>query len=424
LSKTVKTVAALRRPIGVLGPIELQEFRDYLYPGSLEDSHPRGMGGTPVTLLCKELLNRGHCLVVFSLDPAVETERVFEGERLRIYFGAHTPKPAHNFFRRERQFLSGAIGREKLALLHAHFTYEYALAAIDSGLPHVVTAHDATLNCLRHAFDPFRIARTVTAYYKATRSAAFRVVKTLMAYKAARMSRRLIAVSPYVADHLRRYGFHAKVIDVIPNGVPSAYFERTQTRIINRPFTFGTVLVGWGGFRNGGAAIAAFAKVRKILPDVRMLMFGVGHSLDGPAAVWARERGWDSGIEFIGQVPYAHLIDQLSQRIDVLVHPSLEEAHPMPLIEAMSLGVPVIGGSMAGGVPWTLGNGKYGMLVDVRSPDDIASAMLRLAQDEKARTQLGEGGRTSSKRRFHIGNVASQYEAIYAQLASQALGRR
>jgi L-malate glycosyltransferase len=414
----------LECPIGVLGPIDLAEFREYLYAGTLEASPPRGMGGTPVTLLCKELLNRGHRLVVFSLDPSVETEEVFEGERLRIYFGPYTRKRAHNFFRQERRFLSRAISCEKLAFLHAHFTYEFALAAIESRLPHVVTAHDATLNCLRHAFISFTTARTFMAYYKAIRSAAYRIIRTLMAYEAARRTRRLVAVSPYVADHVRRYGFHAKPIDVIPNGIPSAYFERTRRREPGRPFAFATVLGGWGGLKNGGAAIEAFAKVRKVLPDVQMLMLGAGHSSDGPAAVWARERGWDGGIEFIGQIPHDNLIDLLSQRVDVLVHPSLEEAHPMPLIEAMSLGIPAIGGSAAGGVPWTLGNGKYGVLVDIRSPDQIASAMLRLAQDAGARIQLGADAREFVKRRFHIEQVADHYEAIYVQLVSQDSGRR
>ena len=41
--------------IGVLGPIEIAEFRDYLRPAELEASLPKGLGGTPVNLLCREL---------------------------------------------------------------------------------------------------------------------------------------------------------------------------------------------------------------------------------------------------------------------------------------------------------------------------------------------------------------------------------
>jgi glycosyltransferase involved in cell wall biosynthesis len=85
----------------------------------------------------------------------------------------------------------------------------------------------------------------------------------------------------------------------------------------------------------------------------------------------------------------------------------------------MSLGIPAIGGDRVGGVPWTLGNGEYGVLVDVRSPDQIASAMLRLAQDEGTRARLGAAGREFARRRFHIEQVADQYEAIYAAGATQ-----
>ena len=90
----------------------------------------------------------------------------------------------------------------------------------------------------------------------------------------------------------------------------------------------------------------------------------------------------------------------------------------MPLIEAMSMGIPVIGGRKAGGVPWTLGEG--GMLVDVRSPKAIASAMLQIASDRVARTRLEAIARMSVMQRFHLAQVTDQYEAIYAGLVAEA----
>jgi glycosyltransferase involved in cell wall biosynthesis len=411
---------SFRDTIGMLGPIELAEFRDYLPGSAAEMTAPKGLGGTPVNLLCTELLKRGHRLVIFSLDPSVDTERMFEGERLRVYFGPYTRNRAHNFYKRERQSLVRMIRREKLAFLHAQWTYEFALAAVDSGLPHVITAHDAPLNCLRYNWGPFRGASPISSYYRGARNTAFWLARTLMAYKATRSAQRVVAVSPHVADHLRRFGFHDKPIKVIPNGMPRTHFERRRERQAGSPFTFATILVGWGGLKNGAAAIEAFGKLRKIRPDLKMLMFGEGHSINGPAALWARERGWHDGIEFKGQIPYADLIDHLSRRVDVLVHPALEEAQSMALIEAMSLGIPVIGGRAAGAVPWTLGDGRYGILIDVRSADQIASAMLRLAQDDQTRIWLATAGRDSVKDRFDIEQVAAQYEAIYARLAFHA----
>jgi L-malate glycosyltransferase len=328
--------SALKDSLGILGPIELADFRDYLFADSLDDCMPRGMGGTPVTLLCKEVLRRGRNLVVFTLDPAVKTPRVFEGEHLRIYFGLHTNKGAANLNDSHLQFLSEAIEHERPRLLHAHFTYEYALAAVISGLPHVVTAHDATLNCLKHAFGALIGARKFRDIQNAARGIAFRIMRTLMAYRAAPMAQRLVAVSPYVAHHLRRYGFRADRVEVIPNGIPGEYFER-PCKTSDGPFTFATALVDWDGLKNGATAVEAFAAVRKHMPSAQMLMFGHGYSLGGPAARWASQRGWEDGIIFMGQVSHQQLIDLLARRVDVLVHTSLEEAHPMPLIEAMSL---------------------------------------------------------------------------------------
>jgi len=56
--------------------------------------------------------------------------------------------------------------------------------------------------------------------------------------------------------------------------------------------------------------------------------------------------------------PHGDLLIKLAENIDVLVHPSLEEAHCMAVIEAMAMGMPVIGGRSSGGIPWTLAEGE------------------------------------------------------------------
>jgi glycosyltransferase involved in cell wall biosynthesis len=409
-------------PIAILAPLELVEFRDFLFPKDASRISNRISGAPPIYLLCKELLKRGHHLVLFSLHPLVEHEQVLEGERLRIYLGPIKTTSVLNCYKEERRFLTAAMRRETLACVHAHWTYEYALAAIDAGFPYLITAHDAPLTVLRWDLDLNPLdSRNRENYYRTTKTNIFRIARTRIAFKAARTAHRLTAVSPHVAEHLRRYRFHNKPIEVIPNGMPDEYFERQRQRAPDPVFTFVTSLHNWGRLKNGAAAIAAFAKVRKVLPDVKMLMFGGDYGSDGPAAAWAQKRGWHIGIDFRGRVPHAEMIDVLSRQVDALVHPSNVEAHPMPVIEAMSLGIPAIGGRAAGGVPWTLGYGDYGLLVDVRSPDSIAAAMLRLAQDEQFRNQLGAAAREAARRRFHVSDVVDRYESIYRQVAVQQM---
>lgn len=145
------------------------------------------------------------------------------------------------------------------------------------------------------------------------------------------------------------------------------------------------------------------------------MMFGAGHGWGEEAERWAMENELHEGIDFIGVLPHGELLSRIAESVHVLVHPALEEAQPMSIIEAMSLGIPVIGGDHSGGVPWTLDGGRAGMLVDVESPAAIADAMIVLASDRKLRAEWGMRGRRLAESRYHIRTVADSYEALYRQ---------
>ena len=390
----------MRLNIGMVGPINLDDFREYLYPDSWRDDSPKGLGGTPVNLLSCELLRRGHRLIIFTLDPTVLDEVVLEGKNLRICVGPFRPKRARDFFALEREYLLRAIERECPDILHAQWTYEYALAAQASGLPHVITAHDAPISILRHNFIPYRIART------------------LMAYRVLLRARRVVSVSPYVLDHLRRLMFYRGSGEIVSNGLPQQLFEyRVPPRQPGKPVIFATVLTGWSGFKNGQVAIEAFACHRRNHPNDRLIMFGSGHGPGEPAETLAKSCGFADGIEFVGQKPHEQVMDRLASEADVLVHPSLEESHGMAIIEAMGLGMPVIGGAKSGAVPWTLDDGRAGILVDVSSVNALADAMSYLSNHFNERIEWGLKGKEMAIRRFHIRAVADAYENIYRELA-------
>ena len=89
--------------------------------------------------------------------------------------------------------------------------------------------------------------------------------------------------------------------------------------------------------------------------------------------------------------PYAELMegvvlhgwlerDDLKDLLDsasALVLPSLEETFGNVLLEGMARRVEVIGGRASGAVPAVLGQGKYGILCDVTSPEALCAAMVQ-----------------------------------------------
>lgn len=384
--------------VGMMGPLELAQFRDLLHPDAWSDELPKGTGGSPVGLLSTELQRRGRRLLVATLDPAVEDELILEGPNLRLCVGPFRDDRAHDFFRAERAYLLRVLERERPDVVHAQWTYEHALAAQASGLPHVITAHDAPLSVLRHNFIPYRI------------------VRTLMAYRVLSRAKLVVAVSPYVAAHLSRYMLYRGPRDVIPNGMPESLFaSRVAERSTGRRLTFATILQGWGSRKNGHVALEAFALLRRECPEAQLAMFGYGHGPGEEAELWAREHGVTDGVEFAGLLPYADVMARLAREVDVLVHPAREEAFGMVLIEAMALGVPVIAGRFSGGTRWVLEDGRAGILVDVTDAGAVARAMGRLTSFDERRV-WGERGLEFARRRFHISRVADAYEEVYAHL--------
>ena len=93
----------------------------------------------------------------------------------------------------------------------------------------------------------------------------------------------------------------------------------------------------------------------------------------------------------------------------MLVHPSLEESFGYTLIEAASVGTPVIAGRASGAVPWVLAEGESGVLVDVTNAEAIAKAMTSLISEPQMWQCLRERAFVTGKARFSTSSVAKMY---------------
>lgn len=387
--------------LGFAGPVSLKLLAGHVQNG---EAIPEGYKFPPMTTLIEEYLRRGHQVSVFTLDQSTEHPRTFEGDQLTIHVGRYRPRARHratDFFAVERADLVKAMREDPCDLVHAHWTYEFALAAIASKRPYVVTAHDAPLHILRMYRD------------------AYRFLRTLMAVRVSRRARFMTAVSPYVACHFEKALGHRGEVTVIPNGLPEKLFalgEGQDKRGDGETPTFVTVLTGWGRLKNGRAALEAFGKVRTALPKARLVMFGPGYGTGEEAEAWARQEGLVEGVDFVGAIPHPELMRWLSLEADVLVHPALAESFSVSVSEAMALGLPVIGGSHSGGVPFTLDYGEAGMLADVRSVEDISRCMLRLVDDPDIRLTFGEAAKRSARQRFHVEQVVEAYEEMFQKV--------
>lgn len=354
--------------------------------------------------LVRTWLEQEHRVTVYGLSQEVSKRWVHEAGPLTVVLVPQRPRARHylrDLFGLERAALVSAMRDHPADVVSAHWTYEFALAAVQSGRPAFVTAHDMPLR---------------TAWAGGLN--ALRWVRTGLAVPAVHRAGALSGVSPYTARHLR-LGLRAPgEVRVIPNGVEIAALPSAGPVLPTAAPVFATVLNGWGRLKNGHAALGAFARVRALMPQARLLMFGDGFGADGPAATWAGDRRLAGGVEFAGPTGHAELLDRLAREVTVLVHPSRLEACPMVLLEAMGIGVPAIAGRRSGGSPWVLAHGAAGALVDVESDAEIAAAMVRLVRDAALRAELVAAGRERVRRHFALDAVAAQYTEWFETAAS------
>jgi L-malate glycosyltransferase len=383
--------------LGFATPVSLQRLRPLVAGG---DRLPQGSLFGPAADWVRELIRRGNHITLYTTAPDVSSPVTFHGDSILIRIAPMRLKgTGRDFFAAERRLLEQMMREDRCTLIHAHWTYEFALAALASGIPTLVTIHDQPWKVLSHFRDAHRAARL------------------LMAYKSALRAKYLTAVSAGAAAHFRRYLTPRGTIDVIPNGIPRALFElgRREPHSANEGIRLATVLQGWTRLKNGAAALAAFARARAEIPGATLAMFGLDYEPGGPAQRWADQNHLAEAVSFVGLLPYEELFRRVSTEVDILVHPSLNETFSMTILECMAMRKPVIVGLHTSGMREMLGE-DGGVFVDVRDPSSIAQAVIRLAHDVDLRRRLSQRCFERADRMYRLETVMDRYEALYHKI--------
>lgn len=377
--------------IGILGPVSLPLLRfDEPVP-----QLPEGYPAPVIASLVNGLVDRGHEVAVFTTSADLDRSIVLGDGRLTAHVAPRgRARSAATFFARERAALGALIADCELDVLHAQWTYEFAWAAMDAGKPYVVTAHDYPPTVVRFRPD------------------AYRILRAAMALRVFRSAPRLTTVSPYLLDCLPS-GVRARTT-LIPDFLDAASVGAPVMEPPADPLVV-TVSNGFGRLKNVTSALRAFAVLRRSLPEARYRLLGDGLGADGPAARFAADNGLAAGVEFLGPLPQAEAMRHL-RAARVVLHPSLEESFGMAVLEAMSAGVPVVGGERSGNVPYLLGGEEpAGLLCDVTDVERTAEALRRIMCDDSLWRLLSAGG-SAGARRYSAERALAAYERVYDDL--------
>lgn len=259
--------------------------------------------------------------------------------------------------------------------------------------------------------------REVVARSTRPRQRRFRLLAGL-GYVSARIARRVVFISDFQREHiLPRLGIDpAKTCRVYlgrdPRFDPSALAGAgaLAARLgIARPYLLS--VSHFYNYKNFVELVVGFARACRSLPsEVQLVIAGAEHERDYADLVRstiARERIVDR-VKLVGNVPYADL-PVLYAGAELFLFPSTCESFPNILIEAMASGTPTLA-SNRGSMPELAGDGA--VYFDPCDPDDIASQIVRVWHDERARRELRERGLVQC-RRYSWENTAREMLKVF-----------
>lgn len=128
---------------------------------------------------------------------------------------------------------------------------------------------------------------------------------------------------------------------------------------------------------------------------------------------YCRENGLESAVTFTGP---RKDIERFYAAADVIVIPSAyQEPFGLVVIEAMAMAKPLVA-TRSGGIPEIIEEGVTGILVDRRSPEQLADAITRLLYSSELRDRLGRQARLEAEKRFYERRLADEVSTVYASI--------
>lgn len=313
-----------------------------------------------------------------------------------------------------QMLVAAFIGREKLDLFHSPAN----IIPLGYNGKSVVTLHDLAIYIHPDWFPANFMSRQIFS------------TKVLVP-KSLRKADRIIAVSDNTKqDIMKRFKIAAKKISVVYEGVmtekESANKEDeipTKKELQERFKIKGDYILFLGTIeprKNISALIKAYHgllsrnRIRKQQSDEEF-----------PQLVLAGGRGWKykevfktiKSLKLEKEVAYLDYVDHkdkigLMQNAVCFAFPSLYEGFGLPILEAMSLGTPVVSSNISS-IPEVAG--QAAILVNPNSVTDLVQALEKVVGDKKIQAEMAQKGKEQAKK-FSWQKAAEETLAIYTDV--------
>jgi glycosyltransferase involved in cell wall biosynthesis len=353
--------------------------------------HPRVNGvSTSISTFRHFLEGKGHEVTLIVPDYPGHTETDPNIWRVAGYYLPRDPED-RLLLPAGIMKLASRIAEADFDLIHIHTPFAAHRAGVRLarmlGIPVVETYH-TYFEAYLHHYVPFLPEGLLKRYARH------------MTRRQARAVDRLIVPSSALHDVMTSYGVEGD-IEILPTGLDLTEFSDGNRERFCRKYGIDPgrrllVYVGRVAFeKNIDMLLGVLARVRQTHPDVLLVIAGEGPARSHLKRL-CRERDLEDSVCFVGYLKRGSDLWDCYSSGEVFVFASTTETQGLVLLEAMALGVPVVG-VPALGARDVLKEGE-GALTAPAEFVPFAAAVERLLGDSALRRQLGKRGRAYAAR--------------------------
>lgn len=227
------------------------------------------------------------------------------------------------------------------------------------------------------------------------------------------------AISNYLASWARKMGAN-ETIEVVPNGMNCQRHQglslTTRTVLGDGEKTKIIITTSRLVHKNGiDILIRAAAELKNMVPEInfKFQILGGGPN-EKKLKNLAKELKVDDVVQFLGHIEPEKVCEYLAEA-DVFVRPSRSEGLGSSFLEAMGVGLSVIG-TPVGGIPDFLKDNETGLFCKVDDSQDLAEKIKLLMMDEKLARRIAENGRQLVLEKYDWNFIAEKMKNIFNKL--------
>ncbi|MEO3752328.1 glycosyltransferase [Streptomyces sp. B6B3] len=360
-------------------------------------------GPTRVALnLCRGLRERGERAVLVALADGFDggvLPREVEGVPVRLFQARHVAPRFEVSGITSPELLARAWGYVRSAdVVHVHLmrdliTLPLALLALQAGTPLVLQTHGMV--------DPTEkpVARVVDAL--GVRRVLRRADAVLhLTERERRETAEVVAPAPIAPAYRLVNGVARQPRRMLTGGEPPRVLYLARVQAGKRPEDF----------------VGAMPAVLAGQPTARFVLAGPDTGALADTLALAESLGVRGNLDHLGALDAPEVLDQL-RRASVLVVPSIQDAFSMAVLEAMSVGTPVVVTETTGLAP-DVARAGAGRVV-AGGPADIGRAVLELL-DPAANDEASLAAWRLVEERFTIDAVVDTLLDVYSRVRSGA----